>query len=127
MWGINGSGVYRYNYCTSLFDNAPFSGSMTRISTGGGDFWGLDSNANIFEYDFQVQGWIQIGGSLRQIAVGVNDAWGLDGSGHAYRYDHSAGFVQVDGSAVFTQIAAGGNGVWAIMHRPKLSSASMPT
>jgi len=32
-------------------------------------------------------------------------------AGHAYRYDHSAGFVQVDGSAVFTQIAVGGNGV----------------
>ncbi len=87
--GLNGGGVYRYNYCTAVFDNIPFSGSMTRISTGGGDVWGLNSAADIFQYNFQTQQWIQIGGTLQQIPVGVNDVWGLDGSGKACRYDHS--------------------------------------
>jgi Tectonin domain len=117
VWGTNASElVYRYNYCSGEFDQ--IQGTLTHISTGGGDVWGLNGEAQIFQFNFAKNNWVNIGGSLQQIAVGVNDVWGLDGSGKVYRFDRSAGFILIDGSQVFTQIAAGGNGAWGITTNP---------
>ncbi|MGO4883793.1 MAG: tectonin domain-containing protein [Bryobacteraceae bacterium] len=90
-------------------------GSLTEISTGAGDVWGLNSLGQIFQYNFAGPQWIQIAGSLHQITVGVNDVWGLDDAGNAYRYEGAAGFVMIVGGG-FTQIVAGGNGVWGIVN-----------
>jgi hypothetical protein len=117
VWGINPNLlVYRYDYCSGQFHQSPTAPPLTHIATGGGDLWGLDEFAQIWHYSFQQQQWNQIPGSLQQITVGVNDVWGLDGLGNVYRYDPSTGqFVSVFTlGATQTQIAAGGNGVWAI-------------
>jgi hypothetical protein len=117
VWGINPNLlVYRYDYCSGQFHLSPNAPPLTHIATGGGDLWGLDEFAQIWHYSFQQQQWNQIPGSLQQITVGVNDVWGLDGSGNAYRYDPNSGqFASVlTPGATQTQIAAGGNGVWAI-------------
>ena len=117
VWGINPNLlVYRYDYCSGQFHQSPTAPPLTHIATGGGDLWGLDEFAQIWHYSFQQQHWNQIPGSLQQITVGVNDVWGLDGLGNVYRYDPlSAQFFNVPTpGAAQTQIAAGGNGVWAI-------------
>ena len=128
VWGrnvdINGSlNIYQYNYCTSLFDYIPTPNPFTVIATGGGDVWGLDEYAQIWHYNYQLPGWTQATGgyfgTLQQIAVGVNDVWGLDGNGAVYRFDPSSNqfnLVQTpaETAATETQIAAGGNGVWAL-------------
>jgi len=116
VWGIVFTNqeqhtLVRFNYCTSVFDSIP--GSLTSISTGGGDVWGINSSGQIFQYNFVNQTWVQIGGTLQQIAVGVNDVWGLDGLGRVYRYEGSAGFVLID-AAPFSQIVEGGDGVWGL-------------
>ena len=129
VWGRNvdiyGSvNIYRYNYCTSLFDYIQTPNPFTVIATGGGDVWGLDEYAQIWHYNYQTPGWTQTnGGTLQQIAVGVNDVWGLDGNGAVYRYNplydqYFNQFLVVQTpagtAATVTQIAAGGNGVWAL-------------
>jgi hypothetical protein len=117
---------YRYNYCEGQFDQIPLPSSsttpFTHIATGGSDIWALDGNAHIWHYNQFDNLWFQVTnggyfGTLQQITVGVNDVWGLDGNGTVYRYDpNNATFVLIQpGSDVdVTQIAAGGNGVWAI-------------
>jgi virginiamycin B lyase len=117
VWGINPNLlVYRYDYCSGQFHQSPTAPALTHIATGGGDLWGLDEFAQIWHYSFQQLQWNQIPGSLQQITVGVNDVFGLDGNGNVYRFDASNGqFASVSlGGAMATQIAAGGNGVWAI-------------
>jgi hypothetical protein len=116
---------YRYNYCEGEFDEIGLpSGSttpFTRLATGGSDTWALDANANIWHFSRYFQSWTQITsggyyGTLQQIVVGVNDVWGLDGNGTVYRYDPNyvtfATVPQV--GSYLTQIAAGGDGVWAL-------------
>jgi hypothetical protein len=117
---------YRYNYCEGSFDQIPLpvgsTTNFTHIATGGSDIWALDANAHIWHYNQYDNLWFQVTkggyfGTLQQITVGVNDVWGLDGNGTVYRYDpNNATFVLVlSGSNVdVAQIAAGGNGVWAI-------------
>jgi hypothetical protein len=125
VWGKNVDiygtvNIYQYNYCTSLFDYIQTPNPFTVIATGGGDVWGLDEYAQIWHYNYQTPGWTQANGgyygTLQQIAVGVNDVFGLDGNGTAYRYDPLYGqFYPLYASATtYTQIAAGGNGGWAL-------------
>jgi hypothetical protein len=122
VWGINvDQQIFRYNYCTLVWDNSP--GYLTRISTGGGDVWGINANGLVFQYNFSSQTWVQIAGTLQQIAVGVNDVWGLDKFGYAYHYESLAGFAQMPGTAEYTQIVAGGDGVWGI--NPKYTSGNI--
>jgi hypothetical protein len=113
VWGINANQqIFRYNYCTAAFANTP--GYLVRISAGGGDVWGVNAAGLVFRYDFYSQTWVQIAGSLQQIAVGSNAVWGLDKNGYAYYYENAGGFVQMPGTQTYTQIAAGGDGVWGI-------------
>jgi hypothetical protein len=114
VWGINANQqIFRYNNCTLAWDNTP--GYLTQISTGGGDVWGLNSAGQIFQYNFASQTWVQVAGTLQHITVGVNDVWGINSAGIAYRYEGSAGFVETSFGASFTQIVAGGNGVWGVV------------
>jgi hypothetical protein len=109
VWGIDASdNIFSYNYCTKNFDQ--IAGSLSVIATGGGSLWGLNSSAQIYHY-YHGSGFGQIAGSLQQITVSGNDVWGLDGSGNIYRYDAPA-FVFYGGG--YTQVAAGGDGVWII-------------
>ena len=117
---------YRFNYCNGSFDQIPLppnsTTNFTHIATGGSDTWALDANAHIWHYNQYENTWFQVtkggfDGTLQQITVGVNDAWGLDANGTVYRYVPStATFVQVQaGSSIdVTQIAASGDGVWAL-------------
>ncbi len=131
VWGLASSvpassGLpYRYNYCEGQFDQIPLpSGStipFTHIATGGSDVWALDADAHIWHFNQFTQAWRQITsggyyGTLQQITVGVNDVWGLDGNGTVYRYDPNyVTFVSIEaGNFPAKQIAAGGDGVWAI-------------
>jgi hypothetical protein len=132
VWGLaasapGSSGLpYRYNYCEGGFDqiSLPLNSTtpFTHIATGGSDTWALDANAHIWHYNQYDNLWFQVTkggyyGTLQQITVGVNDVWGLDGNGTVYRYDpNTATFVLIQsGSTVdVAQIAAGGDGVWAI-------------
>jgi hypothetical protein len=117
---------YRYNYCEGQFDqiSLPLGSTtpFTVLATGGSDIWALDANAHIWHYNQFDNLWFQVTnggyfGTLQQITVGVNDVWGLDGNGTVYRYDpKNATFALIEsGSEVdATQIAAAGDGVWAI-------------
>lgn len=114
VWGVNvDQEIFRYNYCTLAFDSTP--GFLTQISTGGGDVWGLNAAGAIYRYNFTSQTWVQVAGTLQHITVGVNDVWGINSAGTAYRYGGSAGFVETSFGASFTQIVAGGNGVWGVV------------
>jgi len=113
VWGINANQqIFRYNYCSTAWDNTP--GYLTRISTGGSDVWGINAAGQVFRFDFYSQTWVQIAGTLQQIAVGSNAVWGLDKFGYAYYYEDSVGFVQMPGTQEYSQIVAGGDGVWGI-------------
>jgi hypothetical protein len=119
---------YRFNYCKNQFVQIPLpSGSttpFTRIATAarGSDVWALDANAHIWHLTPCACAWTQIGGgyygTLQQITVGVNDVWGRDGNGSIYRYNPYDSYfmlVQSENNAGYAmQIAAGGDGVWAI-------------
>jgi hypothetical protein len=55
VWAISNSpvqgAVYRYNYCTSDFENIQTPNPFSQIAVGGaGDVWGLDKFANIWHY-----------------------------------------------------------------------------
>jgi Tectonin domain len=128
VWGLAASAPsnaglpYRYNYCEGQFDEIPLpSGSttpFTHIATGGGVLWALDAKENIWRWNGHF--WRLVSGFLQQITVGVNDVWGLDGYGTVYRYDPNTdmfALVQAGDNTSDTyvgQIAAGGDGVWAI-------------
>ena len=114
IWGLDAAElIYRYNYCTKVFDL--ITGFLTHIATGGGSVWGLNSSAQIYTFPNAATGFVEIPGYLQQIAVGVNDVVGLDGYGDAWLFDpYSQVFYSFADAACCTQIAAGGDGIWAI-------------
>ncbi|MGB2602335.1 MAG: tectonin domain-containing protein [Candidatus Sulfotelmatobacter sp.] len=144
VWGLAWSNStwyglpYRYNYCTGQFVQIPLpSGSTTpfsniAVAARGSDVWALDTNAHIWHLTntciCAASDWTQVFGgydndTLQQIAVGVNDVWGRDGNGSIYRFSsYPYGLFELvkpennAGSAM--QIAAGGDGVWAIEGGP---------
>ena len=115
VWGLNtGSQVYRYNYCTSQFDQQ--SGILCDIHVGGGDIWGAQCGPNVFRFNFSTGVFDQIAdpfGAFPQLTVGSNgDVWATDtGNSVVYKYDDFSGFVSF--GCCVTQIQAG-NGVWAL-------------
>jgi hypothetical protein len=114
VWGLNtGSQVYRYNYCTSQFDQQ--SGILCDIHVGGGDIWGAQCGPNVFRFNFSTGVFDQIAdpfGAFPQLTVGSNgDVWATDtGNSNVYKYDDFSGFNLA--SCCFNQIQAG-NGLWA--------------
>jgi hypothetical protein len=137
VWGLAWTAAewyglpYRYNFCQGQFvqiplpSNAAAAFSNIAVAARGSDVWALDTNAHIWHLNtcFCAGGWTQVfggydGDTLQQIAVGVNDVWGRDGNGSIYRYNpYTFNFLQVQGESnagLAMQIAAGGDGVWAI-------------
>lgn len=88
VWGIgpgpNGDGegnVWRYNFCSSSFDNIqnphPFNTPVTQIAVGDSNVW---ANDELFPSEYINGGWFQSPNWARfdQIAVGVDeDVWGM--------------------------------------------------
>jgi hypothetical protein len=116
VWGLNtGSQIYRYNYCTSQFDQQ--SGFLCDIHVGGGDIWGAECGPNVFRFNFSTGVFDPITNQFSafpQLTVGSNgDAWATDTSDSiVYKYDDAfEGFVSF--GCCVTQIQAG-NGVWAL-------------
>jgi hypothetical protein len=111
VWGLNASTqIFRYNYCTKIFDQAP--GFLSSLAVGGGDMWGINANGAIFRFDFTTGGFEQLPGVLTQVAVGPNGFWGLYNTQIYEFYDDIQNFAQLPG--ILTEIHAGGNGVWGL-------------
>jgi hypothetical protein len=116
VWGLNTAAqIYRYNYCTSQFDQQ--SGLLCDIHVGGGDIWGADCGPNVFRFNFTTGVFDQIFdqfSAFPQLTVGSNgDVWATDTSDSiVYKYDDDAkGFLSF--GCCVTQIQAG-NGVWIL-------------
>ena len=116
VWGLNtGSQIYRYNYCTSQFDQ--LSGFLCDIHVGGGDIWGAECGPNVYRFNFSTGVFDQVFdqfSAFPQLTVGSNgDVWATDTSDSiVYKYDDAfQGFVSF--GCCVTQIQAG-NGVWAL-------------
>jgi hypothetical protein len=120
VWGLNtGSQIYRYNFCTSNFEQQP--GFLCQIQVGGGDIWGTDCGPNISRFNFSKGVFDQINSpfaSFPTLTVGPNGVWALGpvGSSDPFPFqfdDQSQSFFFMGGGAP-TQVQAGGNGLWAI-------------
>jgi hypothetical protein len=123
VWGVDpGGNFWRYNYCESKFETEGGPASMKSISIGPNDFWGLDENSGIWVLApiSAIRVFGGLNNTLRQISVGVNDIWGTDSNGELYRYNPSDGLMDNVCPAFLAtacnvgQIAAGGDGVWAV-------------
>jgi Tectonin domain len=115
VWGLNSdSQIYRYNFCGNNFDQVP--GILCEVQVGGGDVWGAQCGPNVFRFNFSTLTFDQISdpfGSIPALTVGPNGIWAIDTSTSAvYQYDDFLGFKLIN--CCFTQIQAGGNGVWAL-------------
>jgi hypothetical protein len=115
VWGLNPSSqIYRYNFCTNNFEQEP--GILCDIHVGGGDVWGPQCGPNVFRFNFSTGNFDQISdpfGAFPALTVGPNGVWAIDtGNSVVYQYDDFLGFKNI--SCCFTQIQAGGNGVWAL-------------
>lgn len=117
VWGLNtASQIYRYNYCTSKFDQQ--SGFLCDLHVGGGDIWGAECGPNVYRFNFSTGVFDPIANQFSafpQLTVGSNgDAWATDTSDSlVYKYnDDLQGFGGSFGCCV-TQIQAG-NGVWIL-------------
>jgi Tectonin domain len=124
VWGLSYFpivGIYRYNYCTTSFDNISSSvgfegGSFTQIAVGPtGDVWGLwegqkypgsPIGSSIFEFTgYEFSPWVecacvagsQVTYSWQQITVGTNQGWAVDSNGVVWFW---APPIQQDNTAV---------------------------
>jgi hypothetical protein len=123
VWGITNFGTGRYNYCSSQFESIPNpSGvSFSQIATGGGDVWGNQSSRFGYAWEYLgAAGW-RLGADnaqgFQQITVGVNDVWVVVGDGLIWNWAPDADgqdLVVFSPTWLPTQIATGGDGVWAI-------------
>jgi len=134
-WGISAANhSFRRNYCTDTWEVIQGS-SLASIAVGGGEVWGFDSTHQVFRFDPAMGTFNQVPGTLNRIAVGVDGVWGVldltpvntgataiarigaGGSLNAakvFQYDAATqAFVQIP-NAQMRDIAAGGNGVWAL-------------
>ncbi len=113
VWGLNPSAqIYRYNYCTNGFDQVP--GILCDLHVGGGDIWGADCGPDVFRFNFSTGSFDEISTfvSFPILAVGPNGTWAVD-TFNSIAYEFENGFPDKIGCC-YTQIQAGGNGVWAL-------------
>jgi Tectonin domain len=116
VWGLNtASQIYRYNFCGNNFDQE--SGFLCDIHVGGGDVWGAECGPRVYRFTFSGGNFEQISdpfGAFPALTVGPNGAvWAIDTSSSlVYQYDYFVGFV--NSGWTFTQIQAGGDGIWAL-------------
>ena len=128
VWGIAdnqyiGYATYRYNYCTSGFDNIPnpTDDNFSQIATGGGDVWTIDPYGYVWEYESVLGGfWFGQGPAystipgFEQISVGVNNVWTVNSGfwnwAPSTQYDQYSVTLGVSAN----QTATGGDGAWVI-------------
>lgn len=115
VWGLNTSSqIFRYNFCGNNFDQE--NGSLCEINVGGGEIWGAQCGPNVYRFNFSTGNFDQVAdpfGAIPALTVGPNGVWAIDtGNDVAYQYDDFLGFTDI--GCCFTQIQAGGNGVWAL-------------
>jgi hypothetical protein len=144
VWGISyfpGVNVYRYNYCTSLFDNTPtvfdIDGTetqiaFTQIAVDGGCVWGLSGSSvpvYLSEYN-QQSGWagpaIALGPTFQQITIGINGVWAVDSTGLVWNWQSSGSGIDsyprfTNPGGLVTKIASGEDGVWIIYNAGKIA------
>ena len=116
-WGLNtGSQIYRYNYCTGLFEQQ--SGFLCDIHVGGtGQVWGAECGPRTYRFNFVNKSFDQIPNGFTafpQLSVGPNgQVWAEDtGSGLLYKFDDFSGFANF--GCCVNHVEAGGNGVWIL-------------
>ena len=118
VWGLNTSSqIYRYNFCTSNFDQEP--GSLCDIHVGGAGIWGADCGPDVFSFNFYTGSFDLIHSqfeSSTELAVGPNTVWAINTSHYeAYaRGDLDEGWFATPQGTGMYQIQAGGNGVWGL-------------
>jgi hypothetical protein len=115
VWGLNSrSEIYRYNFCGNNFDQE--NGVLCEINVGGGEIWGAQCGPNVFRFNFSTGNFEQVTdafGAIPALTIGPNGVWAIDtGNDVVYQYDDFLGFKVI--GCCFTQIQAGGNGVWAL-------------
>ena len=145
VWGIGpgpnpGGNLWRYNFCTSSFDNIqnPHSSPVepvTQIAVGDSNVWANDA---VWPSEYINGGWYQgdqWGGNLEQVAVGVDeDVWGIrsDNGGTLVRFSPGTGtFEQIciavcqsGGAPSPVLVATGGEGAWIVYYEaPNLEIA----
>ena len=117
VWALNsGSQIFRYNFCLGSFDSVP--GILCDIHEGGGDVWGPDCGPDVFRFNFSTGSFNPVPSpfaAFPALAVGPGDVvWGIDTSNgdldQFQPFANAFGFVK----CCFTQIQAGGDGVWAL-------------
>ncbi len=124
VWALDSSGnIYHAVKSATAwtFQQVPGTGFFTQIVAGAGyldschpyEVWGLNSNAQIFHYNFCSGNFDTVAGILCSLAVGGGETWGTDCSGNLYIYDFSNGAFEPT-NQVFTQIAVGADSVWGI-------------
>lgn len=116
VWGLNPSAqIFRYNYCSNNFDQMP--GILCDIHVGGGgEVWGADCGPDVFEFDFSTGVFVQFPTPFASFPI-----LAIVPSGRLWALDTGNGRIWVQGttqydyvSCCFSQIQAGGNGVWAL-------------
>ncbi len=123
VWALDSSGnIYHAVKSATAwtFQQVPGTGVFTQIVAGAGyqdschpyEVWGLNSNAQIFRYNFCSGNFDTIAGILCSLAVGGGDIWGMDCSGNVYYYNFAAGFQSA--GAVLAEIAVGSDTVFGI-------------
>jgi hypothetical protein len=116
VWGLNQFGqIYRYNYCSSQFDQEP--GALCDIHVGGGDIWGVDCGRDAFRFNFTTGFFDQIPtqfSAIAQLAISSSgDVWAQDTSDSiVYKYNDDANAFVSFGCCV-TDVQAG-DGVWVL-------------
>jgi hypothetical protein len=115
VWGLNPSSqIFRYNFCGNNFDQEP--GSLCNIVVGGGDIWGSDCGPDVFLFDFSAGVFGQVGARFSGfplLTVGPNNAvLGIDTSNSELWEVYGSGWASL--GLGWSQIQAGGNGVWAL-------------
>lgn len=116
VWGLNTSSqIYRYNFCDKNFDQE--TGILCDIKVGGGEVWGAQCGPEVFHFNFSTGNFDQVSspfGAFPALTVGPNGGvWGLDtGDSNVYQFDVYIGFEDI--GCCYTQIEAGGNGVWTL-------------
>jgi hypothetical protein len=143
VWGISvANHLFRRNDCTDAWEQIQGPPLVTLAvgggQAGGGEVWGLDATGQVFRFDAAAVpvSFQQVPGTLTRLAVGVDGVWGIldptpvDTGGatiarigvgvslapQVFQYDADAAtpaFVQIP-NAEMKDIAAGGNGVWAL-------------
>jgi hypothetical protein len=132
VWGVfgpnvNNPGTFRYNYCTSQFDQISTPDPFAQVAVGPDNVWAIDENSCVWQWGVSV--WIEFFPATfpgppcveQQIAAGMTSAFAIDQYGYLDRWDNLAdgavapsSYSHGDFYGAPVQVAAGGDGAWGI-------------